>query len=228
MERCYTVKTLCKVGGLVAVSVFALLLSSCASGKVQECDAEKTQPQLVPQESAGKAAPAADVKKAETEKAAPATDVKKAETVKAAPAADVKKAETEKAAPAADVKKAETVKAAPVRKTSLRKAAVKLPCEHTVRTGENLWQISVRYYGRGVYWKQIQKANIKQIRKAEYLEPGMVLTIPALKKGKITFQRGIRRRKPFFRQICTEGRFVKGSDPPEKRVWDPVLWVPYP
>ena len=156
MERCYTVKTLCKVGGLVAVSVFALLLSSCASGKVQECDAEKTQPQLVPQESAGKAAPAADVKKAETEKAAPA----------------------------ADVKKAETVKAAPVRKTSLRKAAVKLPCEHTVRTGENLWQISVRYYGRGVYWKQIQKANIKQIRKAEYLEPGMVLTIPALKKAK--------------------------------------------
>ena len=142
MERCYTVKTLCKVGGLVAVSVFALLLSSCASGKVQECDAEKTQPQLVPQESAGKAAPAADVKKAET------------------------------------------VKAAPVRKTSLRKAAVKLPCEHTVRTGENLWQISVRYYGRGVYWKQIQKANIKQIRKAEYLEPGMVLTIPALKKAK--------------------------------------------
>ena len=170
MERCYTVKTLCKVGGLVAVSVFALLLSSCASGKVQECDAEKTQPQLVPQESAGKAAPAADVKKAETEKAAPA--------------ADVKKAETEKAAPAADVKKAETVKAAPVRKTSLRKAAVKLPCEHTVRTGENLWQISVRYYGRGVYWKQIQKANIKQIRKAEYLEPGMVLTIPVLKKAK--------------------------------------------
>ena len=156
MERCYTVKTLCKVGGLVAVSVFALLLSSCASGKVQECDAEKTQPQLVPQESAGKAAPAADVKKAETEKAAPA----------------------------ADVKKAETVKAAPVRKTSLRKAAVKLPCEHTVRTGENLWQISVRYYGRGVYWKQIQKANIKQIRKAEYLEPGMVLTIPVLKKAK--------------------------------------------
>jgi nucleoid-associated protein YgaU len=115
--------------------------------------------------------------KAEVAKApeAPARE----ETVKApeAPA----KAEVAKApeAPARE----ETVKApkAPAKseKPRVKSAKAKLPCEHTVRTGDNLWKISRRYYGSGANWKKIYEANKSEIRKPEFLEPGTVLKIPA-------------------------------------------------
>ena len=153
------VKNLYKMMSLVVVSVFAMVLcSSCASGKVRELEAEKTPPQLVPQEQPKD------------------SQLKKAEEAPKAPA--VKKEEVKKDLPAPEAKKPE------VKKPEAKKVAVKLPCTHTVRSGENLWRISVSYYGRGIYWKQIYNANKKQIRKAEYLEPGTVLTIPAVKKAK--------------------------------------------
>ena len=152
-------KNLYKMMSLVVVSVFAMVLcSSCASGKVRELEAEKTPPQLVPQEQPKD------------------SQLKKAEEAPKAPA--VKKEEVKKDLPAPEAKKPE------VKKPEAKKVAVKLPCTHTVRSGENLWRISVSYYGRGIYWKQIYNANKKQIRKAEYLEPGTVLTIPAVKKAK--------------------------------------------
>ena len=77
----------------------------------------------------------------------------------------------------------ETVKApkAPAKseKPRVKSAQAKLPCEHTVRTGDNLWNISRRYYGSGKNWKKIYEANKSQIRKPEFLEPGTVLKIPA-------------------------------------------------
>lgn len=159
-----TVKKLYKMMSLVVVSVFAMALcSSCASGNVRELEAEKTQPQLVPQEQPKDA------------------QLKKAEEAPKAPA--VKKEEVKKDLPAPEVKKPEAKKPE-VKKPEAKKVAVKLPCTHTVRSGENLWRISVSYYGKGIYWKQIYNANKKQIRKAEYLEPGTVLTIPAVKKAK--------------------------------------------
>ena len=56
-----------------------------------------------------------------------------------------------------------------------------LPCEHTVRTGDNLWSLAIRYYGSGVQWKRIHDANQAKIKNADFLEPGTVLTIPAAK-----------------------------------------------
>lgn len=55
------------------------------------------------------------------------------------------------------------------------------PCEHTVCTGDSLWKISCQYYGAGTRWKQIYEANKDKIKKADFLEPGTVLTIPAAK-----------------------------------------------
>lgn len=93
----------------------------------------------------------------------------------------VQKAEVPAKKAESAVKKAET----PAKKTAaVRKADVKLPCKHTVRSSDNLWRISMHYYGKGSYWKHIYNANKNVIRKPEFLEPGTVLTIPAVKKGR--------------------------------------------
>ena len=174
-----TVKKLYKLMSLVVVSVLAMVLcSSCASGNVRELEAEKTQPQLVPQEQPKDS----QLKKAEEAPKAPA--VKKEEVKKDLPAPEVKKPEAKKPEAKKPEAKKPEVKKPEVKKPEAKKVAVKLPCTHTVRSGENLWRISVSYYGKGIYWKQIYNANKKQIRKAEYLEPGTVLTIPAVKKAK--------------------------------------------
>ena len=101
---------------------------------------------------------------ANAESAAPA----KAEPAKAQEApAKTEPAKAQKAA----------AKAQPVKTQASAKAV--LPCEHTVRTGDNLWKISHRYYGSGKNWKKIYEANKSQIKKPEFLEPGTVLKIPA-------------------------------------------------
>ena len=108
----------------------------------------------------------------------------KEEPAKAAAAAPAKEEPT-KAAAAAPAKEepAKAVAAAPAKaepvKTSEESAKAKPLCEHTVRTGDNLWKISCRYYGTGKYWKKIYEANKSEIRKPEFLEPGTVLKIPA-------------------------------------------------
>ena len=129
--------------------------------------------------------------KEETAKAAEAPA--KEETAKAAeapareePAKAAEVPAREEPAKAAEVPaKAEPAKAAeapakaePV-KTPVKSAKAELPCEHMVRTGDNLWKISRRYYGSGKNWKKIYEANRSQIKKPEFLEPGTVLKIPA-------------------------------------------------
>ena len=106
--------------------------------------------------------------KAEPEAAEMPTEMKPDNT----PAATEIK-ETPKPAPA--VKKAES-KPAPAAK---EKQKYDLPCRHLVRTGDNLWNLSRKYYGSGSQWKQIYEANKAEIKKPEFLEPGTVLTIPA-------------------------------------------------
>ena len=92
------------------------------------------------------------------------------------------KAEVAKAPEAAPARE-ETAKApeAPAKseQAPVESAKAEPPCEHTVRTGDNLWKISRRYYGTGANWKKIYEANKSQIRKPEFLEPGTVLKIPA-------------------------------------------------
>lgn len=100
----------------------------------------------------------------------------KEEPAKAAAEAPAKE-EPAKAVAEAPAKK-EPAKAA-AKAEPVKSAKAKLPCEHMVRTGDNLWKISRRYYGSGNYWKKIYEANKSEIRKPEFLEPGTVLKIPA-------------------------------------------------
>ena len=60
-----------------------------------------------------------------------------------------------------------------------KKASNGRPVEHVVRTGDNLWKISKKYYGSGAKWKLIYEANKSAIKKQDFLEPGTVLAIPA-------------------------------------------------
>ena len=139
--------------------VFPVLLCSCNSSPAKKENKQEVQPP--------KTAVAADPKPVEitSESSFVAETPAQAESA-AAPV----KAEAAKAEPAAAPVKAEAAKA-PVK--------VEILCEHTVRTGDNLWKISCRYYGTGKYWKKIYEANKSEIRKPEFLEPGTVLKIPA-------------------------------------------------
>ena len=56
-----------------------------------------------------------------------------------------------------------------------------LPCDHVVRTGDNLWSLARKYYGTGAKWKLIFDANKENIKNENFLEPGKVLKIPAAK-----------------------------------------------
>lgn len=49
---------------------------------------------------------------------------------------------------------------------------------HTVAKGENLWQISVKYYGDGFKWVDIATEN--KLANASVIEVGQELTIPDL------------------------------------------------
>ena len=183
-----------------AILVFPVLLCSCTSGsaktgKQTEVQTPKTtaadEPKAV--EITSESSFAAADAQAKTEPAKAAEAPAREETAKAAEAPA--KEETAKAAEAPA--KEETAKAAeaPAReepakaaedpakaepvKTPVKSAKAELPCEHTVRTGDNLWKISRRYYGSGKNWKKIYEANRSQIKKPEFLEPGTVLKIPA-------------------------------------------------
>ena len=171
-----------------AILVFPVLLCSCTSGsaktgKQTEVQTPKTtaadEPKAV--EITSESSFAAADAQAKTEPAKAAEAPAREETAKAAEAPA--KEETAKAAeaPAREepAKAAEDpAKAEPV-KTPVKSAKAELPCEHTVRTGDNLWKISRRYYGSGKNWKKIYEANRSQIKKPEFLEPGTVLKIPA-------------------------------------------------
>ena len=154
-----------------AMLVFPVVFCSCSTGSEKEKKAEPEVP-------------------AQTAKAEPATVEVKGEPVldnskEAKPApAPAKKAEpapapapAKKAEPApAPAKKAEP---APAPAPEKKKASNGRPVEHVVRTGDNLWKISKKYYGSGAKWKLIYEANKSAIKKQDFLEPGTVLAIPA-------------------------------------------------
>lgn len=54
---------------------------------------------------------------------------------------------------------------------------------HTVAKGENLWQISVKYYGDGFKWVDIATEN--KLSNASVIEVGQELTIPDLEAENI-------------------------------------------
>lgn len=54
---------------------------------------------------------------------------------------------------------------------------------HTVAKGENLWQISVKYYGDGFKWVDIATEN--KLANASVIEVGQELTIPDLEAENI-------------------------------------------
>ena len=160
-----------------ALLILPVICCSCTSGKdtakpeTETPEAVEVKPECTKTgsectKSEPAPAPAPEVK---PETAEPA----KAEPAKAEPASEAKpepvlvEAKKEpapaKAAPAPEAKKPA------------------LPCEYTVKTGDNLWRISLRHYGSGAKWKQILEANKDKIKKADFLEPGTVLTIPAAK-----------------------------------------------
>ena len=158
----------------VAVSLLPGMLCSCHSDGQQDPQAVEVRPDTAPEQNNDiyftpqeakkpEAEPAAEVKPQEPAPA-PAPEVKPQEPV---PAAEVKPQEPVPA-PAPEVKPQEPQKTVP-------------PCEHTVRTGDNLWKIAREYYGAGSKWKIIFEANRDKLKKAEYLEPGTVLTIPSEK-----------------------------------------------
>ena len=147
-----------------AILVFPVLLCSCTSGSAKTGKQTEVQ---TPKTTAADEPKAVEITSESSFAAADAQA--KTEPAKAAEAP----AREEPAKAAEDPAKAEPVK------TPVKSAKVQLPCEHTVRTGDNLWKISRRYYGSGNNWKKIYEANRSQIKKPEFLEPGTVLKIPA-------------------------------------------------
>ena len=142
-----------------AMLVFPVVFCSCSTGPEKENKAETEVPART-----AKAEPAAVEVKGE-----PVLDNSKEAKPAPAPA---KKAEP---APA-PAKKAEP---APAPAPEKKKASDGRPVEHVVRTGDNLWKISKKYYGSGAKWKLIYEANKSAIKKQDFLEPGTVLAIPA-------------------------------------------------
>ena len=182
-----------------AMLVFPVLFCSCNSGAAKQ----KTKPEVqVPKtaaaedpkpieitseasfaaEAPSQAEPVAVPVKAEPAKVEAKTEpvaVPAKVAAQTEPVAVPAKAEPSKAAAKAKPVKA-AAKAEPVKTAAKAKPAkAELPCEHTVRTGDNLWKISRQYYGSGNNWKKIYEANKSQIKRPEFLEPGTVLKIPA-------------------------------------------------
>lgn len=161
--------------GAAVLLIFPVICCSCASGEnTAKPGSETPEPVEIKAESA----------KAEPE-TAPANEAQGAPEVKPEPAAakeaePVLVPETKKEAQPVPVPEAKK-EAAPDAKEGPRAEKKALPCEHMVRTGDNLWRISLRYYGSGAQWKRILEANQDKIKKADHLEPGTVLTIPAAK-----------------------------------------------
>ena len=173
-----------------AILVFPVLLCSCTSDPAKkenksEVQTPKTtaadEPKAVEITSESSFAAAEAPAKAEPAKAAEApaqAEPAKAAAEPAKAAEAPAQAEPAKAA-AEPVKAAEAPAQAEPAKAAAEPAKAEPPCEHTVRTGDNLWKISHRYYGSGKNWKKIYEANKSQIKKPEFLEPGTVLKIPA-------------------------------------------------
>ena len=57
---------------------------------------------------------------------------------------------------------------------------LKLPCDYKVVAGDNLWNIAVKFYGKGYLYNKIYEANKAKIGdNCDLIRPGLVLHIPA-------------------------------------------------
>ncbi len=52
--------------------------------------------------------------------------------------------------------------------------------KHTVKPGDNLWDLSIHYYGDPWIWERIYSANRPSIRNPHWIFPGQILDIPEL------------------------------------------------
>ncbi len=53
--------------------------------------------------------------------------------------------------------------------------------QYTVKPGDNLWKIAIKYYGHGGHFMDIFNANEDILKSPNLIHPGDVLRIPALK-----------------------------------------------
>ncbi|MBQ9337918.1 MAG: LysM peptidoglycan-binding domain-containing protein [Lentisphaeria bacterium] len=153
------------------------MFSACTSTEKEE---EKTEPpvptqdaepvEVKPQGGKTETAPQAQPAAQETEPAPVLVPEQPAK--EPAPAAKEPAPAAKEPAPAAK-------EPAPAAKEA--KAAKKPPCDHVVKTGDNLWKLAREYYGQGAKWKLIYDANKAEIKDENFLEPGKVLKIPAAK-----------------------------------------------
>jgi len=49
---------------------------------------------------------------------------------------------------------------------------------YVVKPGDTLWGISKRFYGNGIYWKRIHKANLLKVPNPNLIRPLQILQIP--------------------------------------------------
>lgn len=71
----------------------------------------------------------------------------------------------------------ESEKAAEAQKLAEQNGAnVPLPAKYTVQEGDNLWEISIKFYGYGYNWMDISKEN--KLSNPNQLEKGTELAIP--------------------------------------------------
>ena len=165
-----------KLTRIAAVSAVLLLapvmFSACTtgSGETEKPDTPAAQ------EKPGKEEPAEAVEvKTEAKAEKPAAEP--------APAAQTPAEETQPAPVLVpeQSEKPEQKESAPAPAAAKEEKKAALPCEHTVRTGDNLWSLARKYYGTGAKWKLIFDANKENIKNENFLEPGKILKIPAAK-----------------------------------------------
>ena len=167
-----------KLTRIAAVSAVMLLAPVMFSACITDNEETGKPDTPAAQEKPGKEEPAEAVEVK--------TEAKAEKPAEPAPAAQTQAAEETQAAPVlvpeqsekAEEKKEPAPAPAPAAKEEKKPA---LPCDHVVRTGDNLWSLARKYYGTGAKWKLIFDANKETIKNENFLEPGKVLKIPAAK-----------------------------------------------
>jgi LysM repeat protein len=75
---------------------------------------------------------------------------------------------------------ADKTKTAPAAKAPSTPAAADVPQEYTVKLGDTLSHLSMRFYGSADKWRNIYQANGKTVKNPDYIYVGQKLVIPAL------------------------------------------------
>ncbi len=69
----------------------------------------------------------------------------------------------------------------PTTQIKLKKEVSKNTRFHVVRSGESLWTIAKRYYGKGYFHQKLLRANKNRLLKGNRIKPGLRLVIPPLR-----------------------------------------------